>query len=66
MRPNPQETADLVTFTEEILNGKLTFCTVFLIWLCLKTTLKTIPPTYAMNLHPPQKIKTLFYCLGIF
>ena len=23
MRPNPQETADLVTFTEEILNGKL-------------------------------------------
>ena len=25
MRPNPQETADLVTFTEEILNGKLNF-----------------------------------------
>ena len=23
MWPNPQETADLVTFTEEILNGKL-------------------------------------------
>ena len=23
MRPNPQVTADLVTFTEEILNGKL-------------------------------------------
>ena len=23
MRPNPQETTDLVTFTEEILNGKL-------------------------------------------
>ena len=23
--PNPQETADLVTFTEEILNGKLQF-----------------------------------------
>ena len=23
MRPNPQEIADLVTFTEEILNGKL-------------------------------------------
>ena len=23
MRPNPQETADLVTFTEEILSGKL-------------------------------------------
>ena len=25
MRPNPQETSDLVTFTEEILNGKLHF-----------------------------------------
>ena len=25
MRPNPQETADLVTFTEEILYGKLPF-----------------------------------------
>ena len=25
MCPNPQETADLVAFTEEILNGKLHF-----------------------------------------
>ena len=25
MLPNPQETADLVTFTEEIFNGKLHF-----------------------------------------
>ena len=25
MRPKPQETADLVTFTEEIRNGKLHF-----------------------------------------
>ena len=25
MWPNPQETADLVTFTEEIFNGKLHF-----------------------------------------
>ena len=25
MRPNPQKTADLVTFAEEILNGKLHF-----------------------------------------
>ena len=25
MWPNPQETADLVKFTEEILNGKLPF-----------------------------------------
>ena len=29
MWPNPQETGDLVTFTEEILNGKLYFCAVF-------------------------------------
>ena len=29
MSPNPQETEDLVTFTEEILNGKLYFlCSV--------------------------------------
>ena len=28
MWPNPQETADLVTFTEEILKGKLHFCAV--------------------------------------
>ena len=27
MRPNPQETADLVIFTEKIVNGKL--CAVF-------------------------------------
>ena len=26
---NPQETADFVTFTEEILNGKLHFCAVW-------------------------------------
>ena len=25
MWPNPQETADILTFTEEILNGKLQF-----------------------------------------
>ena len=28
MWPNPQETADLVTFTEEIRNGKPLFCAV--------------------------------------
>ena len=30
MWPNPQKTADLVTFTEEILNGKLHFCAVLI------------------------------------
>ena len=29
MRPNPQETTALVTFTEEILNGKLYFCAMY-------------------------------------
>ena len=29
MWPNPRETADLVTFTEEIPNGKLHFCAVW-------------------------------------
>ena len=28
MWPNPQETADFVSFTEETLNGKLLFCAV--------------------------------------
>ena len=28
MWPNPQETVDLITFTEETLNGKLHFCVV--------------------------------------
>ena len=31
MRSNPQFPADLVTFTEEILNGKLHFCAVKLL-----------------------------------
>ena len=34
MWPNPQETADLVTFTEKILNGKLHFCAVIF---CIQT-----------------------------
>ena len=29
MQPDPQESADLVTFTEEILHGKLHFCLQF-------------------------------------
>ena len=31
MKPNPQFPADLVIFTEEIFNGKIHFCTV---WVC--------------------------------
>ena len=29
MRPNPQFSADSVSFSEEILNGKLHFCAVW-------------------------------------
>ena len=37
MWPNPQETVDLVTFTEEIFNGKLHFlCSVKKSFLTLK------------------------------
>ena len=44
MWSNPQQTAELVTFTEEILNGKLIFCAVsnlakFTASLLKKTTL---------------------------
>ena len=50
MWPNPQETADLVTFTEEIFNGKLNFLysgtymvmglgTLKFVWLAIRTTL---------------------------
>ena len=31
MGPNPQHPADLVTYTEEILHGKLSFCAVSVI-----------------------------------
>ena len=30
MGPNPQETADLVTFTEEILNENFIFCAMYI------------------------------------
>ena len=31
MGPNPQEIADLVTFTEEIVNGNFIFCAVLIV-----------------------------------
>ena len=50
MWPNPQETADLVTFTEEIINGKLHFCAVIL---------QSIRPTAhsVYNCHNTKRIK---------
>ena len=50
MRPNPHETVDLVTFTEEILNGKLHFlCSV------LKVN----------NKETNNAKKTIVYCLYV-
>ena len=37
MWPNPQGTADLFTFTEEILCGKLYFCALYIVNLHAKT-----------------------------
>ena len=43
MRPNPQKTADLVTFTEEILNGKVHFlCSVHDLNVQRSSTLKVV------------------------
>ena len=42
MWPNPQETADLVTFTEEILNRKLHF-------LCIMYTVQMVENTDQKN-----------------
>ena len=56
MWQNPQETVDLVTFTEEILNGKLHFfCAVILEQLPNTTFLKTLRYDYY-----------LFYAADIF
>ena len=64
MWPNPQETADLASFTEEILNGKLHFLcsiaksgdnqnngntTLFKYILFSKTTPITEPPRYTTH-----------------
>ena len=47
MWPNPQFPADLVTFTEEILNGKIHF-------LCSAKSVSAYPQ------HPPPKLLQLF------
>ena len=53
MWPNPQETADLVTFTEEILNGKLQFL------YSLKSSnieVRQMNPDNQVRLNPKNKI----------
>ena len=52
MWPNPQETADLVTFTEEILNGKL--------WLlCSSVKIHLAPLNHMLNELDFKKLKSL-------
>ena len=63
MWPNPQETANLVTFTEEILNEKLAF---FVQYLLVSHSRKqfiiiTIIIT-SKSLHLEQRWKTNKYC----
>ena len=57
MWPNPQETADLVTFTEEILNGKFNFlCSGF--WLFLRIFITDVwkSPEYASRNFEKESI----------
>ena len=56
MWPNPQETVDLATFTEEVLNGKLHFCALLLItWITMSKflliTYKWRPVQFSQNAH---------------
>ena len=44
MWPNPQETANLVTFSAEILNGKLNLCVVFTQEVPLRANMVAAPP----------------------
>ena len=70
MWPNPQETADLVTFTEEILNGKLHFlCSVrvfFLIYQSANGTFSIMIDTleFSFLLHEKLKFKINFKLHG--
>ena len=51
MRENPQETADLVTFTEKNLNGKLHFCVVLLLRACIINMRKELVPRSLLKLR---------------
>ena len=68
MWPNPQETADLVSFTEEIFHGKLhfwalspirmTFFVSFALFLCKPTILNKITGTLKQNYNCCFTVKT--------
>ena len=59
MRPNPQKTADLVTFTEEIFNGKFHFlCSaIYMAWYCKDTSF-----SWYYFLMSPVSLKTIRCC----
>ena len=51
MLPNPQETADLVTFTEDILNGKLqSLCSAVSMVLCFSRSICLIEVKKCLSL----------------
>ena len=63
MWPNPKETADLATFTEEILSGKLHFLCIAKILLCKKSVTGRVSSTAAPTAVPKQLCIELVYDL---
>ena len=57
MSPYPQSPADLITVTEEILNGKLHFLCSEIIYLNYKIRRNITPQTYIMHLIIHQHLK---------
>ena len=65
MWPNPQATADLVTFTEESLNGKFHFCAVRLQPLNVPTVTElTTSNSTRLDLGPVKIEETIILCFN--
>ena len=52
MRPNPHETAELVAFTEEILNGKIHFLYSVYLIVSVQEDESTTPVSFCRALFP--------------
>ena len=52
MRPNPHETAELVAFTEEILNGKIHFLYSVYLFVPVQEDESTTPVSFCPELFP--------------
>ena len=63
MWPNPKKVADLVTFTEEILNRKLIFCAVYVVLICGTNNIdKNVPADILKGIKDAiQLVKCNFY-----